>query len=124
MTEYAESWIVLAGGRMLRKLSRRLARNRKSVRVMTRLLVCLLTLWIAGRLAAKPPKLAKPPEPSALDEYVEQATRQAREVAPPSPGSLWQAGAPLSDLLRRPRARPFEDPGHITLNENLSAPRS
>lgn len=83
--------------------------------------VCLIALTIAGLALAKPPKVAKPPEPSALDQYVEEAARQAREAAAPAPGSLWHSGAPLGNLVRDPRASQLNDLVTITVNENLSA---
>jgi flagellar L-ring protein precursor FlgH len=90
-------------------------------RSMAKLLTCLMLLCAPGLASKKQPKAAKPTEPSALDQYVEEAARQAREVAPPTPGSLWQAGAPLANLVRDPRASQLNDLVTITVNENLSA---
>lgn len=87
----------------------------------TKLLTSFLLVCVSALAAKKPARAERPPEPSALDQYVEQAARQARETAPPTPGSLWQAGAPLTNLVRDPRASQLNDLVTITVNENLSA---
>ena len=86
-------------------------------------LAALLSLILLSVQAAtaKPPKTAKPQEPSALDQYVAEAAREARDAAPPTPGSLYQPGAPLANLIRDPRASQVNDLVTIAVNENLSA---
>jgi len=83
--------------------------------------ICLVLLGAWGYAAKKPAKVPKPPEASALDQYVEESARQARDLAPPTPGSLWQPGAPLANLVRDPRASRLNDLVTITVNESLSA---
>lgn len=85
------------------------------------LLICVVLLCSSGFASKKPPKSPKAPELSALDQYVQEAARQARETASPTAGSLWQAGSPLSNLVRDPRASQLNDLVTITVNENLSA---
>lgn len=71
--------------------------------------------------AEKPKKPEKPQAPSALEEYVQGAALQAQHAPPPSSGSLWQPGAPLSNIVRDPRACQLNDLVTIVVNENLSA---
>jgi flagellar L-ring protein precursor FlgH len=66
----------------------------------------------------KPAKLA---EPSALEQYVEEAIGQAQHAPPPEPGSVWQPGAAFANLTRDPRAYQLNDLVTITVIENLSA---
>jgi len=90
-------------------------------RAALRLLVCVTLLSAPGLAAKRRSPAAKPPEASAMDQYVAEAARQARETPPPAPGSLWQPGAPLANLVRDPRAYQLNDIVTITVNENLSA---
>jgi flagellar L-ring protein precursor FlgH len=75
----------------------------------------------AASPAGKPKAPAKPPEPSALEQYVEASLRQSEAAPPASPGSLWLPGAPLTDLFRDPRAYRLNDLVTIMIDENLSA---
>jgi flagellar L-ring protein precursor FlgH len=73
------------------------------------------------RAGAGPRRNQKPPECSALDRYVEQATAAARAPNDASPGSLWSSGALLTDLARDLRASRVNDTVTILVAENASA---
>ncbi len=72
----------------------------------------------AGAATKKKPK---PPEPTALERYVEQATAAARAANDASPGSLWSSGALLTDLARDLLASRVNDTVTVLVAEN--APR-
>jgi flagellar L-ring protein precursor FlgH len=65
--------------------------------------------------------LKKFEEPSALDEYVEQAHRRASASEAASPGSLYSGPAILSNLAIDERARSIDDIVTIVVNEQASA---
>ena len=90
----------------------------------TNLIFPLLLLSLPSLLDAKwKPKLTKTPEPSALDQYVTDAT--SREGTPQanggSPGSLWSTSALLSDLARDLRASRIDDLVTILVTEKADA---
>lgn len=66
-------------------------------------------------------KKPKPPEPSALDRYVEQAAAAARAANDASAGSLWSSSALLTDLARDLRASRVNDTVTVLVAENASA---
>src|SRR5579871_3697790 len=68
--------------------------------------------------AKKPPK---PPEPTALQRYVEEATAAARAASDASPGSLWSSAALYTDLARDLRASRVNDTVTVLVSENASA---
>jgi flagellar L-ring protein precursor FlgH len=72
----------------------------------------------AGAATKKKPK---PPEPTALERYVEQATAAARAANDASPGSLWSSGALLTDLARDLLASRVNDTVTVLVAENASA---
>ena len=73
--------------------------------------------WAEG--AAKKPK---PAEPSALDRYVQEATRgSAGLAAEAAPGSIWSPNAVMIDLTRELRASRVDDVVTILVNEQESA---
>jgi flagellar L-ring protein precursor FlgH len=72
----------------------------------------------AGAAAKKKPK---PPEPTALERYVEQATAAARAANDATPGSLWSSAALLTDLARDLRASRVNDTVTVQVAENASA---
>jgi flagellar L-ring protein precursor FlgH len=82
------------------------------------LLLALTGTPPAGAAAKKKPK---PPEPSALERYVEQATAAARAANDATPGSLWSSAALLSDLARDLRASRVNDTVTVQVAENASA---
>jgi len=80
-------------------------------------LACLMAAP-AGAAAKKKPK---PPEPTALERYVEQATAAARAANDATPGSLWSSAALLTDLARDLRASRVDDTVTVQVAENASA---
>jgi len=86
-----------------------------------KLLTALLALICTGFPAAGAKKKAKPPEPSALERYVEQAAAAARAANDASPGSLWSSAALLTDLARDLRASRVNDTVTVLVAENASA---
>ncbi len=76
-------------------------------------------LCAAGPAASK--KKARPPEPSALERYVEEATAAARLANDASPGSLWTSAALLGDLAADVRASRLNDTVTVQVAENASA---
>jgi flagellar L-ring protein FlgH len=65
--------------------------------------------------------LKKFDEPSALDQYVEQAHKRAAAAAMLSPGSLYSGEAVFANLATDDRARSIDDIVTIVVNEQASA---
>ena len=65
--------------------------------------------------------LKKQPETSALDQYIQDARKNAGAAGAESPGSLWSPPAALADLAMDVRARNVADMVTILVNENASA---
>jgi flagellar L-ring protein FlgH len=80
-----------------------------------------LVLLLLSSAAGASKKKEKPPEPSALDRYVAEAARAAREGNDASPGSLWSSAALLADLATDVRARRVNDMVTVLVSENASA---
>ena len=80
-----------------------------------------LVIFPGAALAEKAKKSDKPAAPAPLEQYVQNAARQAEQAPPPASGSLWQPGAPLANITRDPRAYRLNDLVTIVVNENLSA---
>jgi flagellar L-ring protein precursor FlgH len=83
------------------------------------ILILQLSLLLLPSLAYGKPKFKTPEEPSALDQYVtdatsRQATTQGNGI---SPGSLWSTTALLSDLARDLRASRVDDLVTILVTE-------
>lgn len=70
---------------------------------------------------AGPRKKPKPPEASALQRYVAEATAAARANNDASPGSLWSSSALYTDLARDLRASRVNDTVTVLVAENASA---
>lgn len=86
---------------------------------MSRKLVILVAACAALALGAA--KKQKPPEPTALDRYIQEATRGATgPAAEPSPGSIWSPNAVLIDLTRELRASRVNDVVTVLVNEQES----
>ncbi len=66
-------------------------------------------------------KKKKPPEPSALDKYLQEALKQQVVPAQPSAGSLWSPAARLTDVGSDVRAAQVDDLVTIVVNEQASA---
>src|SRR5690242_1274633 len=76
---------------------------------------------------ARIPKLIKkdkPPEPTALDRYIEEATRNSTGSVEPvsSPGSIWTPASRLPALGSALRARQVDDMVTVLVAEHASAP--
>jgi flagellar L-ring protein precursor FlgH len=87
----------------------------KTILVLLALGCTLVPAWAAAK------KKPKPPEPSALDRYVVEATAAARANNDASPGSLWSSAALLTDLARDLRASRVNDTVTVLVAENASA---
>jgi flagellar L-ring protein precursor FlgH len=68
-------------------------------------------------------KKDKPPEPTALDRYIQEATRNSTGSAEPvsSPGSIWTPASRLTDLGSDLRARQIDDMVTVLVVEHASA---
>ena len=64
---------------------------------------------------------SKPPEPSPLDRYVQDAMSRANGPRENSPGSIWSPSARLSDVARDLRASQVDDVVTIVVAERASA---
>jgi flagellar L-ring protein precursor FlgH len=73
--------------------------------------------------AAKPDKKNKPPEPSALDRYIQEALRNSPSSGVPvsSPGSVWNTTSRLTDLAADVRAAQVDDLVTVIVAEHASA---
>jgi flagellar L-ring protein FlgH len=85
-----------------------------------------VVLALAGMLtpagaASKDKNKPKPPEPTALERYVAEATAAAHAANDSSPGSLWSSAALLTDLARDLRASRVNDIVTVLVAENASA---
>lgn len=87
----------------------------KSVPALLLLAATLVPAWAAAK------KKAKPPEVSALDRYVAEATAAARTNNDASPGSLWFSAALLTNLACDLRASRINDTVTVLVAENASA---
>jgi len=85
------------------------------------ILAAVLTVSLAASPAAAKIKIKKPPEPSALDKYLQEALRQQGPPVQPSPGSLWSPSARLTDVGSDVRAVHVDDLVTIVVNEQASA---
>jgi flagellar L-ring protein precursor FlgH len=82
--------------------------------------------WLALACALAPAwaaasKKPKPPEPSALERYVAEATAAAGANNDATPGSLWSSSALFADLARDLRASRVNDTVTVLVAENASA---
>src|ERR1700742_4878567 len=66
-------------------------------------------------------KTKKPPEPSALDKYLQDALKQPVAPSQPSAGSLFSPSSRLTDLGSDVRAAQVDDLVTIVVNESASA---
>jgi len=80
-----------------------------------------LACTLAPAWAAAKKKAPKPPEPSALERYVAEATAAARANNDASPGSLWTSAALLTNLASDLRASRVNDTVTVLVAENASA---
>src|SRR5580704_10104694 len=83
------------------------------------LTLCVLVFPLAGPAA---PKLRKPPEPSALDKYIQESmSHEAPAPALASVGSLWTPASRITDLGSDLRAVQVNDLVTIVVAEQASA---
>ena len=83
-----------------------------------------ILLAVAGTLHpawAASKKKTRPPEPSALERYVAEATAAARANNDATAGSLWSSAALFADLARDLRASRINDTVTVLVAENASA---
>jgi flagellar L-ring protein precursor FlgH len=85
----------------------------------TYIVAAVLTVSLTASQAAV--KRKKPPEPSALDKYLQEALRQQGPPPQPSPGSLWSPSSRLTDVGSDVRAVHVDDLVTIVVNEQASA---
>lgn len=78
--------------------------------------ILLLPLFVVGLLQAAD----KPPQPSALDQYIAEALGHGAAVAA-SPGSLYAASGRFGDIGRDLRAAQVDDLVTIVVADNASA---
>jgi flagellar L-ring protein FlgH len=83
------------------------------------LLLCLLSS--ASVVMAKKSKTAKEPEPTPLDQYVNEAMGRQGNTNPVSAGSLWAPTSRLTDLGSDIRASQVDDLITIIVSESASA---
>ena len=87
----------------------------KTIPALLMLASTLAPAWAAEK------KKPKPPDASALERYVAEATAAARANNDASPGSLWSSAALLTDLARDLRASRVNDTVTVLVAENASA---
>ncbi len=81
-----------------------------------------IVLLLACALAFPAHGKSKEKQASALDRYIEEATRtQAGEAAAASPGSLWTPASRMTDMTRDQRASRVADIVTIVVAERASA---
>lgn len=83
--------------------------------------IALILLQSSGSAGAAKILKKKPPEPSALDHYIEEALSHAPPQPAVSTGSLWMPGAPLGQVASDVRAARVDDVVSILVTESASA---
>jgi flagellar L-ring protein FlgH len=81
----------------------------------------LAVLLLAAPVCAAGKKPKKPPEPSALDKYLQDALKQPVAPVQPSAGSLWSPSSRMTDVGSDVRAAQVDDLVTIVVSENASA---
>jgi flagellar L-ring protein precursor FlgH len=81
----------------------------------------LAALILAAPAYSAGKKTKKPPEPSALDKYLQEALKQPVAPVQPSAGSLFSSASRLTDLGSDVRAAQVDDLVTIVVNESASA---
>jgi flagellar basal body L-ring protein FlgH len=81
--------------------------------------VAVLTVFAAAGYGAD--KKKKPPEPSALDKYLQEASEAGTAPVQPSPGSLWSPASRMTDVGSDVRAAQVDDLVTIVVAESASA---
>jgi flagellar L-ring protein precursor FlgH len=85
--------------------------------------VLLIPIGLAAGDSKKTVDKAKTPKPSPLDLYILESAARAKSSPTwePSPGSLWNPSAGLSDLARDNRASQLDDIVTVIVSEKTSA---
>lgn len=86
----------------------------------------LLSLTMAALALAAPAfsagkKAKKPPEPTALDRYLQEALKQPVAPVQPSAGSLWSSASRMTDIGSDVRAAQVDNLVTIVVQEQASA---
>lgn len=84
-------------------------------------LALLATLVAAPLHATDRKKTKKPPEPSALDRYLQDALKQPVAPVQPSAGSLWSSASRMTEMGSDVRAAQVDDLVTIVVSEQASA---
>jgi flagellar L-ring protein precursor FlgH len=90
------------------------------LRPRTLLLIAPLALYAAPTPGIKK-KLAKPPEPSPLDQFIASTSNEGAAESAPATGAIWSPSARLNDLGRDLRASEIDDVVTILVSENVNA---
>lgn len=94
----------------------------KSFIALAALMAGLLTGAHAGVIASAKKRLANPPEPTLLEQYLRSADSGAdRDSADPLPGAIWSSSARLNELGRDLRASQVDDVVTILVSESVNA---
>jgi flagellar L-ring protein precursor FlgH len=94
------------------------SRQTKSTQSRLALLLIALILTFPAYAAKKKERSR---QVSALDQYLQEALKEAPAPVKPSPGSLWSPSSRLTDLGSDVRAAQVDDLVTVIVNENASA---
>jgi flagellar L-ring protein precursor FlgH len=83
------------------------------------LLMLLLAPFVVAAKKNKKPK--KPPQPSPLEQYINQATAHGLNLSGASPGSIWSPASHFMDLGSDVRASQVDDLVTVIVAEQASA---
>lgn len=83
--------------------------------------VTAAALLLAAPMQSATKKTKKPPEPSALDKYLQEALKQPVTPVQPTAGSLWSSASRLTDIGSDVRAAQVDDLVTIVVSEAASA---
>jgi flagellar L-ring protein precursor FlgH len=84
-------------------------------------ILTMAALILAAPMYSSGKKSKKPPEPTALDKYLQEALKQPVTPVTPSAGSLFSSASRLTDLGSDVRAAQVDDLVTIVVNESASA---
>lgn len=91
------------------------------MKACSRGLIFLLVVSAPAVLSAAKKKPKKAPQPSPLDQYVDQAMARGRAAVPASPGSLWSPSSQFMNLGSDVRASQVDDLITVVVAEQASA---
>jgi len=81
----------------------------------------MATLALAAPVYSAGKKTKKPPVPTALDRYLQEALKQPVAPVQPSAGSLWSSASRMTDIGSDVRAAQVDDLVTIVVQEQASA---